>query len=125
MQAGERDEQLDSIARNTRRMARMMEDILVLSRLEAGKLEFQPAALDLNAFCSRVVEDVLSPSNHRCCQIADRHAVHRRNREQVGGYSRSLCSSTRHMAAPSVAPQSFLSVSCFWHKRARRASRRR
>jgi len=66
MQAGERDEQLDSIARNTRRMARMMEDILVLSRLEAGKLEFQPEALDLNAFCGRVVEDVLSTSNHRC-----------------------------------------------------------
>jgi signal transduction histidine kinase len=62
----ERDEQLDSIARNTRRMARMMEDILVLSRLEAGKLEFQPAALDMNAFCSRVVDEVLSATNGRC-----------------------------------------------------------
>jgi signal transduction histidine kinase len=66
MQAGERDEQLDSISRNTRRMARMMEDILVLSRLEAGKLEFQPAALDFNGFCSRVVDEVLSTTNNRC-----------------------------------------------------------
>ncbi|HEX4265397.1 MAG TPA: PAS domain S-box protein [Verrucomicrobiae bacterium] len=66
MQTGERNEQLDSIARNTRRMAGMMEDILILSRLDAGKLEFQPAALDLNAFCSRVVDEVLSATNNRC-----------------------------------------------------------
>jgi len=66
MQAGERDEQLDSITRNTRRMARMMEDILVLSRLEAGKLEFQPAALDFKAYCARVVDEVSSATNDRC-----------------------------------------------------------
>ncbi len=66
MQSNERDEQLDSIARNTRRMARMMEDILVLSRLEAGKLEFQPAPLDLNAFCTRAVDEVLSTTANRC-----------------------------------------------------------
>jgi len=47
MPPGEREEQLESIARNTRRMAGMMEEILVLSRLDAGKLDFQPAALDL------------------------------------------------------------------------------
>jgi signal transduction histidine kinase len=66
MHAGERNEQLESIARNTRRMAGMMEDILILSRLDAGKLEFQPAGLDLNAFCTRVVDEVLSATNNRC-----------------------------------------------------------
>ena len=66
MQPGERDEQLESIARNTRRMAGMMEGVLVLSRLDAGKLDFQPAALDLNAFCRRVVDEVLSATNRRC-----------------------------------------------------------
>src|SRR5262249_48350525 len=50
MPADERNEQLESISRNTRRMAGMMEEILVLSRLDAGKLEFQPATLDLNVF---------------------------------------------------------------------------
>src|SRR5580765_6967533 len=54
MQPAERDEQLQSIFRNTRRMAGMMEEILVLSRLDAGKLDFRPSALDLNIFCSRV-----------------------------------------------------------------------
>jgi PAS domain S-box-containing protein len=66
MQPGERAEQLESIARNTRRMAGMMEEILVLSRLDAGKLDFQPAPLDLNLFCHRVVDEVLSATNRRC-----------------------------------------------------------
>jgi len=62
----ERNEQLESIARNTRRMAGMMEEILVLSRLDAGKLDFQPAALDLNGFCRRVLDEVLSATSRRC-----------------------------------------------------------
>jgi PAS domain S-box-containing protein len=66
MQPGEREEQLESIARNTRRMAAMMEEILVLSRLDAGKLDFQPAALDVSAFCRRVLDEVLSATNRRC-----------------------------------------------------------
>jgi signal transduction histidine kinase len=66
MQPGERQEQLESITRNTGRMAGMMEEILVLSRLDAGKLDFQPAPLDLNIFCRRVVDEVLSATNCRC-----------------------------------------------------------
>ena len=62
----ERNEQLESIARNTRRMAGMMEEILVFSRLDAGKMEFQPAAVDLNVFCRRMVDEVLSATNSRC-----------------------------------------------------------
>jgi PAS domain S-box-containing protein len=62
----ERQEQLESISRNTRRMAGMMEEMLVLSRLDAGKLDFQPAALDLNSFCRRVVDEILSATNRRC-----------------------------------------------------------
>jgi PAS domain S-box-containing protein len=66
MQAVEREEQLESIARNTRRMAGMMEGVLVLSRLDAGKLHFQPAMLNLDSFCRRVVDEVLSATSRRC-----------------------------------------------------------
>jgi len=66
MQPDERNDQLESIIRNTCRMAGMMEEILVLSRLEAGKLDFQPATLDLKSFCRRVVDEVLSATNRRC-----------------------------------------------------------
>jgi PAS domain S-box-containing protein len=66
MQSIEREEQLESISRNAQRMAGMMEEVLVLSRLDAGKLDFQPAALNLNGFCRRVVDEVLSATSHRC-----------------------------------------------------------
>ena len=66
MQPHENREQLDSIFRNTRRMADMMEEILVLSRLDAGKLDFQPAAHNLNGFFRRVVDEILSATNRRC-----------------------------------------------------------
>jgi PAS domain S-box-containing protein len=66
MEPAERDEQLESITRNTRRMAGMMEEVLILSRLDAGRLDFQPATLDLNSFCRRLVDEVLSATNRRC-----------------------------------------------------------
>jgi PAS domain S-box-containing protein len=66
MQPAERDEQLASIIGNSRRMAGMMEEILVLSRLDAGKLDFRPAVLDLESFCRRVVDEVLSATSRRC-----------------------------------------------------------
>jgi PAS domain S-box-containing protein len=66
MQPTDRNEQLESISQNTRRMAAMMEEILVLSRLDAGKLDFQPVLLDLNSFFRRVVDEVLSATNRKC-----------------------------------------------------------
>jgi PAS domain S-box-containing protein len=66
MHPAERDEQLESIIGNTRRMAGMMEEILVLSRLDAGKLDFRPAVLDLATFCRCVVDEVISATSRRC-----------------------------------------------------------
>ncbi len=63
MTPAEREEQLHSITRNTRRMAGMMEEILVLSRLDAGKLDFAPSTLDLAIFCQRIIDEVLSSTN--------------------------------------------------------------
>src|SRR6202000_220378 len=53
MRPAEYAEQLESIIRNTGRMAGMMEEVLVLSRLDAGKLDFKPVPLDLHLFCHR------------------------------------------------------------------------
>lgn len=66
LEPAERAEQLASITANTRRMAEMMEEILVLSRLDAGRMDYKPAALDLNAFCRRVVDEVNSATERRC-----------------------------------------------------------
>jgi len=65
---GERKEHLQSIAKNTRRMAHMMEEVLVLGRLDAGKMDFQPAPLGLRGFCARLVDEVLS-ANELACTI--------------------------------------------------------
>jgi PAS domain S-box-containing protein len=62
----ERREHLDSIAGNTRRMSDLMEEVLVLGRLDAGKMVFEPAPLDLAAFCERLVDEVLSATNRLC-----------------------------------------------------------
>jgi signal transduction histidine kinase len=57
---------LQSIVNNTRRMAEMMEEILALSRLDAGKMIFKPEPFDLASFCRRVVDEVLSATNRKC-----------------------------------------------------------
>jgi PAS domain S-box-containing protein len=62
----ERREQLDSIVKSTRRMAAMMEDILVLSRFDAGRMEFKPARVNLDGFCQNIVGEVLSATERRC-----------------------------------------------------------
>jgi PAS domain S-box-containing protein len=62
----ERREQLQSIRKNTRRMADLMEEVLVLGIVEAGKLDFRPAPLDFSGFCRRLVDDLQSATNHKC-----------------------------------------------------------
>lgn len=64
----ERQHHLRSIARNTKRMSELMEEVLVLGRLDAGRMDFKPASLDLRGFCGRLVEEVQSATN-RVCQI--------------------------------------------------------
>ena len=41
----EREEHLESISKNTRRMAGLMEEALLVGSLDAGKAEFKPEAL--------------------------------------------------------------------------------
>lgn len=67
----DRREQLLSIRKNTRRMADLMEEVLLLGMVEAGKLDFRPAALDFGAFCRRLVDELQSATSNKCSvQIA-------------------------------------------------------
>jgi signal transduction histidine kinase len=47
-------------------MADLMEEVLLLGRFEAGKMEFQPAPLDFGAFARRLVDELLSATDRRC-----------------------------------------------------------
>ncbi len=62
----ERAEHLRDIQDCCRYMAGMMEEVLVLGRVEAGKTHFRPTALDVSSFCRRLVEDVRSATNGQC-----------------------------------------------------------
>lgn len=62
----ERREHLASIIQNTRRMAGLMEEVLLLGGLEAGKMGFEPDWMDLGAFCRKVSDEVQAATEHRC-----------------------------------------------------------
>jgi PAS domain S-box-containing protein len=62
----ERKEHLQSIRNNTRRMAGLMEEALLFGSLDAGKMEFKPAPLELGTFVRRLADEVLSATERRC-----------------------------------------------------------
>lgn len=69
-----RREHLRDISQCSRQMAGLMEEVLVLGRAEAGKLEFKPAPLDLVALTRRIVSEIHSASNQRCPIRVEVHA---------------------------------------------------
>jgi signal transduction histidine kinase len=62
----ERRDHLRSIGQNTRRMAGLMEEVLLIGSLEAGKMEFKPGRLALAAFLGRLVAEVGAATHRRC-----------------------------------------------------------
>ena len=66
LEAAERKEHLQSICKNTRRMAGLMEEALLIGSLDAGKMEFKAASLELRTFARRLVDEVRSATDWRC-----------------------------------------------------------
>jgi signal transduction histidine kinase len=62
----EREDHLRSIRNNTRRMALIMEEVLLIGSFDAGKMEFKPAPVDLPSFVRKLVNEVLSATGERC-----------------------------------------------------------
>jgi PAS domain S-box-containing protein len=62
----QRKDYLRSIHKNTQRMARLMEEVLLLGSLDEGKMEFKPARLELRTFLRRLVDEILSATDRRC-----------------------------------------------------------
>src|SRR6185369_5387112 len=55
-----RSAQLRAIRKSVHRMNDLIEDVLSLGKLDAGRLTCQPAPVDLTAFCHRVVGEMES-----------------------------------------------------------------
>lgn len=49
---------VERIQTSAEQMSKLLKDVLVIGKAEAGKLEFKPAPLDLIKFCSDVVEEI-------------------------------------------------------------------
>lgn len=62
----QRRELYDDIYGATRLMASLMEQVLVLGRVEAGKLGCRPLPLDLDTLAGKVTDEMLSATNRRC-----------------------------------------------------------
>lgn len=61
-----RQQLLHSINGAVRRMAGMMEEVLVLGRLETDRVTFKPTPLDLPPLCRRICDEIESATNRRC-----------------------------------------------------------
>lgn len=61
-----RTELLEDIHSATLQMSGLMEQVLLLGRAEAGKINWRPTALDLPELCGKLVDEGLSALNRRC-----------------------------------------------------------
>jgi signal transduction histidine kinase len=61
-----REHLLRTINKAVRRMSGMMEEVLVLGRLETDRMTFAPAPLEFRAFCQRVGDEIESATGKRC-----------------------------------------------------------
>src|SRR5262249_26385854 len=60
-----REQLLATIHKSVRRMAGMMEEVLVLGRLETDRMTFKPAAFHVRAFCQRLCDEIQSATGKR------------------------------------------------------------
>jgi PAS domain S-box-containing protein len=66
LEPAERREHLESIRKNTRRMAGLMEEVLLIGSIDAGRMDFKPGPFDPGAFIRRLVDEVSSATDRRC-----------------------------------------------------------
>src|SRR5260221_9566953 len=57
LEPAERKEHLQSIQKNTRRMAELMEEALLIGSFDAAKMEFKAGRLDLGTFAGSAVDE--------------------------------------------------------------------
>ncbi len=65
----EKEEYLEHVKSASKHMAQLLDDVRLLSSAEAGKLQFNPAPIDLQKFCSDLVESIKISfgKNHAIC----------------------------------------------------------
>ena len=61
-----RQRQLDFIRDSTLQMSKLVDEVLLLGKVEAGKMTFQPRPADLRKLCDAIIDEALSATQSRC-----------------------------------------------------------
>lgn len=61
-----REKHLEMIFRSTKSLAGLIEEVLLLSRVEAGRMQFVPVPVDLESLCRSFADEVLSATDAVC-----------------------------------------------------------
>ncbi|MBL1179464.1 ATP-binding protein, partial [Pantanalinema sp. GBBB05] len=69
----QRREYLNGIKTDVERMTQMIDDILVIGKIEAHKLMIQPTSIDLVQFCQSLVTEMQLTADWQSCLIISRH----------------------------------------------------
>jgi PAS domain S-box-containing protein len=72
MPAADRAEVLESIGAAVKRMAGMLDRVLLIGQVEAEMLEFKPAPTDVAALCSAIAEDARALQGASGCELLTR-----------------------------------------------------
>lgn len=62
---------LQDIRHATKQMTLLMDEVLLLGKVEAGKMVVKPEPMDLVGFCQRLVDEQLSATNRKCPIVLD------------------------------------------------------
>jgi len=57
---------LHTIESAVARLSVLMEDVLLFSKAEAGRIDFNPVAMDVQVFCRQMVDEIRSATSRRC-----------------------------------------------------------
>src|SRR6478609_514946 len=66
MQPGQRAGHLQDIRHSAQQMSGLMEEVLLLGKVESGRMECRREPLALADFCQRIVDEQLSVTNRKC-----------------------------------------------------------
>lgn len=61
-----RERHLEMIFRSTKNLAGLIEEVLLLGRVEEGRMKFAPVPLDLDKLCRTLCDELLSATNAAC-----------------------------------------------------------
>ncbi|MCI0536138.1 MAG: PAS domain S-box protein [Verrucomicrobiales bacterium] len=66
LSAEKRARHLEMIFRSTKNLATLIEEVLVLGKVEEGRMQFTPAPIALESFCRTLADEVTSATNAVC-----------------------------------------------------------